>query len=221
MEVKISTDDAVKNIVRLGVIQFAGLTVSGKNDQLLIDLAILTSEYRATYRSPADAMDRLNITRSLYRKIGLDPTKTRPSSEALLRRVLKGNPLYQINSLVDTCNLCSLQLLLSLGLYDVSKIVGNVQLRLGRENEGYEGIRKEFINVSERLTLADDLGPFGNPSADSARTMITEKTTDALFVIFVPADYPTDEIQKNVAFIEAKVKRYHGCETVKQELIFG
>ncbi len=164
-------------------------------------------------------MDRLNITRALYQKIGLDPTKTRPSSEALLRRVLKGNPIYQINSLVDTCNYCSLQLLLSLGLYDVSKIVGSVQLRLGRENEGYEGIRKEFINVNERLTLADELGPFGNPSADSARTMITEKTTDALFVIFVPADYRADELQNNVAFIEEKVKQYHKCETIMKELL--
>ncbi|HEX9974599.1 MAG TPA: phenylalanine--tRNA ligase beta subunit-related protein, partial [bacterium] len=165
MEVKIAVEDRLKNIVKLGVIQFSKLKVSSKNDLLLADLEILSSELRAKYQSPADAMDRLNITRTLYRKIGLDPTKTRPSSEALLRRVLKGNPLYQINSLVDTCNYCSLQLLLSLGLYDISKIVGNVQLRLGKENEGYEGIRKEFINVNERLTLADELEPFGNPSA--------------------------------------------------------
>ncbi|MCI0495181.1 hypothetical protein L0Z72_09225 [candidate division KSB1 bacterium] len=219
MEIRIAIENRVKNIVKLGVIQFTKLKVSSKNDQLLADLEILSSELRAKYQSPADAMDRLNITRALYQKIGLDPTKTRPSSEALLRRVLKGNPIYQINSLVDTCNYCSLQLLLSLGLYDVSKIVGSVQLRLGRENEGYEGIRKEFINVNERLTLADELGPFGNPSADSARTMITEKTTDALFVIFVPADYRADELQNNVAFIEEKVKQYHKCETIMKELL--
>ena len=218
MEVKIAVEDRLKNIVKLGVIQFSKLKVSSKNDLLLADLEILSSELRAKYQSPADAMDRLNITRTLYRKIGLDPTKTRPSSEALLRRVLKGNPLYQINSLVDTCNYCSLQLLLSLGLYDISKIVGNVQLRLGKENEGYEGIRKEFINVNERLTLADELGPFGNPSADSARTMITEMTTDALFVIFVPADYQTDELQNNIAFIEARVQRYHDCEILMKGL---
>ncbi len=187
MEIKIAIENRVKNIVKLGVIQFTKLKVTSKNNLLLAELEILSSELRAKYLSPADAMDRLNITRSLYQKIGLDPTKTRPSSEALLRRVLKSNPLYQINSLVDTCNFCSLKLLLSLGLYDVSKVFGNVHLRLGRENEGYEGIRKEFINVKERLTLADELGPFGNPSADSARTMITGKTTDALFVIFVPA----------------------------------
>jgi DNA/RNA-binding domain of Phe-tRNA-synthetase-like protein len=218
MEVNITADDTVKKIVKLGIIQFTRLRVSSKNDLLMADLEILSSELRDRYQSPSDAMDRLNVTRSLYRKIGLDPTKTRPSSEALLRRVLKGIPLYQINSLVDTCNYCSLQLLLSLGLYDVSKIVGNVQLRLGKENEGYEGIRKEFINVHERLTLADELGPFGNPSADSARTMITEKTTGALFVIFMPADYPTDELQRNVAFIEESVKRYHDCEILMKGL---
>ncbi|HEX9971711.1 MAG TPA: hypothetical protein VGD14_06535, partial [bacterium] len=67
-------------------------------------------------------------------------------------------------------------------------------------------------------TLADELGPFGNPSADSARTMITEMTTDALFVIFVPADYQTDELQNNIAFIEARVQRYHDCEILMKGL---
>lgn len=219
MKVQISLAREMKNIVKLGVIQFANLNVSNKSESLLADQERLTAELRAKYRSPADAMDRLHITRSLYKKIGLDPTKTRPSSEALLRRVLKGTPLYQINSLVDTCNYCSLHLLLSLGLYDVIKIAGTAHLRRGKENEGYEGIRKEFVNVHNRLTLADALGPFGNPSADSARTMITEMTTEALFVIFVPADYPIAELENHVTFIEAAVKRYHACETIMKELL--
>ena len=43
--------------------------------------------------------------RTLYKALGLDPTKTRPSNEALLRRALKGESLYRINTLVDALNL--------------------------------------------------------------------------------------------------------------------
>ena len=69
--------------------------------------------------------------RTMYKRVGLDPTKTRPSSEALLRRVRKGDPLPRINSMVDVCNWCSLEFQLPYGLYDAARIEGDVELRLG------------------------------------------------------------------------------------------
>ena len=189
MSIAISIDHLLKSIIKLGVVQFSHVQVLSKIEAIIQEMEAFCSELRNKYHSPADAMERLNLTRSLYRKIGLDPTKNRPSSEALLRRVLKGKSLYQVNSIVDICNLCSLRFLLSLGLYDVDKIKGNIKLRLGKEGEGYEGIRKEYVNVAGKVAMVDDLGPFGNPSADSARTMIKENTTKVLFAIFVPADF--------------------------------
>jgi DNA/RNA-binding domain of Phe-tRNA-synthetase-like protein len=123
----------------------------------------------------------------MYKRVGIDPTKTRPSSEALLRRVRKGDELPVINSLVDIINWCSLETQLPYGLYDLDRIQGPVVLRLGRAGEEYEGIRKAAVHVADRLTLADDQGPFGNPTSDSARTMVTTATVRALVVIFVPA----------------------------------
>ena len=76
----------------------------------------------------------------MYRRIGLDPTKTRPSSEALLRRVRKGDGLPRINSLVDICNWCSLEFQLPYGLYDLAAIEPPIDLRLGADGEEYEGI---------------------------------------------------------------------------------
>ena len=219
MDLKIIIDDSLKEIIKLGIIQFNSVQVFPEIDALVEDIETLKLELRRSYQSTADAMERLNVTRSLYRKIGIDPTKNRPSSEALLRRVLKGNPLYQVNSIVDTCNFCSLKFLLSLGLYDVDKIKGRIKLRLGTEGEGYEGIRKEYVNVAGRFTLVDDEGPFGNPSADSARTMITEKTANVLFVIFTPADYQAEVLTEHLDFIEAKVKQYHSCNTVLKNLV--
>ena len=219
MDLIISISEAVRELVKMGVIQFDQVCVLPKIEALVDEMGSLASELRQKYQSPAAAMDQLNVTRALYRKIGLDPTKIRPSSEALLRRVLKGQSLYQINSIVDTCNLCSLSLLLSLGLYDVDKISGAVHLKIGNEGEGYEGIRKEFINVSGRLALVDETGPFGNPSADSERTMITLETTNVLFVIFVPANYQTALLNQHLDFIEAKVRKYHSCHSVSRRVI--
>ncbi len=113
----------------------------------------------------------------MYKRVGLDPTKRRPSSEALLRRVRKGEPLPRINSMVDVCNWCSLEFQLPYGLYDAARIEGHVVLRLGHDGESYPGIRKDDVHVGGRITLADAVGPFGNPRSDSARTMVTTATS--------------------------------------------
>ena len=125
--------------------------------------------------------------RRLYRALGIDPTKTRPSSEALLRRVLQNKPLYRINALVDAMNLCSLRTLVPFGVYDRSRIAGPVVLRAGGAGEGYEGIGRGRVSVEGRPVLADREGPFGNPTADSMRTSVTHGTTRALVVLYLPA----------------------------------
>ena len=148
-------------------------------------------------RAAAEAMrvrpepvDLIAAVRTMYKRVGLDPTKTRPSSEALLRRVRRGDPLPRINSLVDVINWCSLESQLPFGLYDLDRLRGAVTLRLGRPDESYAGIRKDTVHLGGRLTLADDDGPFGNPTSDSARTMVTPATARALVVIFAPAPLP-------------------------------
>jgi len=124
--------------------------------------------------------------RELYRHFGIDPTRYRPSSEALLRRVLRGERLPRVNSLVDVANVVSLRLQVPIGLYDLAHVRGPLTLRLGREGESYTGIRKEQVNVAGRICVADDAGPCGNPSADSGRTMITTATERAAWLFFLP-----------------------------------
>lgn len=141
----------------------------------------------AMMRTRTESADITAAVRTMYKRAGIDPTKTRPSSEALLRRVRKGDELPRINSLVDVVNWCSLESQLPFGLYDLDHVRGDVTLRLGREGEDYPGIRKDVVHVGGRLTLADAEGPFGNPTSDSARTMVTTATSRALVVIFAPA----------------------------------
>jgi len=146
---------------------------------------------RATQAARAGTVGDVARARALYRRFGVDPTRVRPSSEALLRRLKKGEPLPRVNSLVDVANAMSVQLQVPVGLYDMDKASGDeLSIRLGAEGEGYTGIRKEHVNVAGRLCVADVDGPLGNPSADSARTMITTDTQRAAWIYFLPV---TDE----------------------------
>ena len=169
-------------IVRLGAIVIEQTANASALARLDPPLAAAEAAVRA------HPPDESQAVRAMYRRIGLDPTKTRPSSEALLRRVRKGDRLPRINTLVDVCNWCSLEFQLPYGLYDVAALEPPVVLRIGQPGESYPGIRKDVVNVADRLTLADQAGPFGNPTSDSARTMVTEATTSVLAVIFAPAD---------------------------------
>ncbi|MEP6752737.1 MAG: phenylalanine--tRNA ligase beta subunit-related protein [Candidatus Dormiibacterota bacterium] len=130
--------------------------------------------------------------RALYRQFGIDPTRMRPSSEALLRRLKKGEPLPRINSLVDVANAMSVQLQVPVGLYDLGKVAGDeLVVRLGAEGESYTGIGKESVNVAGRICVADAEGPIGNPTSDSARTMIKTDTERAAWIYFLPVNDET------------------------------
>ncbi len=99
-------------------------------------------------RTAVESAEVTAAVRSMYRRVGIDPTKTRPSSEALLRRVRRGDALPRINSLVDVINWCSLESQLPFGLYDLDRIQGAVTLRLGQPGEEYQGIRKDAVHVA-------------------------------------------------------------------------
>jgi DNA/RNA-binding domain of Phe-tRNA-synthetase-like protein len=180
------------------VLVFDGLTILERDARL--DPLLAAAEDGVRKHPPADAAH----VRRMYRRVGLDPTRRRPSSEALLRRVMRGEPLPRINSIVDVCNWCSLEFQLPYGLYDLAHVVGAVELRLGREGESYAGIRKDEIHVGGRITLADEAGPFGNPSSDSARTMVTTSTTRALMAIFAPIEVARERLAEIAAISAAR-----------------
>jgi DNA/RNA-binding domain of Phe-tRNA-synthetase-like protein len=177
---RFSVAESLRDLVRPAVLVFEGLTVIGHEPRLDQLLAEAEQKVRLAPPSQRDAV------RAMYRAVGLDPTRRRPSSEALLRRVLRGDGLPRVNVLVDVCNWCSLELQLPYGVYDLARIDGDVELRLGGPGEEYAGIGKDVVHVEGRLALADRQGPFGNPSSDSARTMVTTATAAALVAIYAP-----------------------------------
>ena len=120
----------------------------------------------------------------MYKAFGRNPGRYRVSSEALLRRVRRGDELYHINSVVDVNNLISVKSGLSVGSYDLEQIHGEITLRKAGQGEGYQGIGKDFLELENMLVLADDEGIFGCTMSDSTRAMVTEQTKDVLVVIY-------------------------------------
>lgn len=198
-------------IVAPGVLMFEGVQVVDRDDRM--DPAIAETEARV--RAAGDLNADIGQVRTMYKRLGIDPTKIRPSSEALLRRVRKGEPLPRINSLVDICNWCSLEVQLPYGLYDLDHVDGaNVTLRVGTSGEGYEGIRKDRVNVEGRITLADATGPFGNPTSDSARTMVTVHATRVMFVIYCPRDHAAQALERALTLTASRMLEFtSGRET--------
>jgi DNA/RNA-binding domain of Phe-tRNA-synthetase-like protein len=193
-------------IVRPGVLWLDGATVTEREPRLNAPLAEAEAGVRT--QPPAE----IAAVRTMYKQVGLDPTKTRPSSEALLRRVRRGDPLPRINSMVDVCNWCSLEFQLPYGLYDAGRLTGDeVMLRLGAAGESYAGIRKDDVHVGGRITLADATGPFGNPTSDSARTMVTTATTSALLVVFAPAALDVPRLTHVLDVTSARMSQFTGC----------
>lgn len=180
--------------IELVALDLYELEVTEPRDDFELEVA------RATQAARSGETGGVAPARALFRRFGSDPTRVRPSSEALLRRLKKGEPLPRINSLVDVANALSIQLQVPVGLYDLGRVRGDeLVVRLGKEGEGYLGIGKEHVNVDGRICIADAEGPCGNPSSDSARTMITTETERAAWIYFLPVG--DDDIDRTAELI--------------------
>jgi DNA/RNA-binding domain of Phe-tRNA-synthetase-like protein len=125
----------------------------------------------------------ISASRKAYRACGKDPARYRLSAEALLRRVVNRNELYQINNVVDALNLVSISTGFSIGGYDDYKIEGDVVFGIGQPNEPYSGIGRGELNIEGMPVFRDAKGAFGTPTSDSERTSVTLETKRFLMVI--------------------------------------
>ena len=208
-EDRLRIDDEARRLLRAGVVHAGPVVVGAAGPALDAELERLgTSLAQAHAGRAPGAIAGLAPARDLYRAFGLDPTRTRPSSEALLRRVLQGKGLPRILNAVDVCDFCSLQFLLPIGLYDAGQVRGPVSLRRGLPGEAYQGIRKDAVHLEGRPVLADEDGPFGNPTSDSFRTAMTPATRALVMVIFAPAEYARDTLEAHVAKARAAIERH-------------
>ena len=147
-------------------------------------------------------------TRAIYKKCGKDPSRYRPASEQLIRRLLQGKELYQIDTLVDLINLASIGYGYSIGGFDADKFVGDtLTLGIGREGEPYEGIGRGMLNIAGLPVYRDALGGVGTPTSDNERTKITLQTTH-LVVLINGYDGNEQRVVDNASFIQQLLRQY-------------
>ena len=126
---------------------------------------------------------QVEATRAAYKALGKDPARYRNSAEALLRRVVGGKGLPQINAVVDVINLVSVESRLPVGLYDLGHVTGEIVFRAGCTGETYKGIGKYDLNLEGLPVFCDAVGPHGSPTSDSERTMVTLETKRVITII--------------------------------------
>lgn len=147
-------------------------------------------------------------TRHVYRICGKDPSRYRPASEALIRRLLLGKSLYQVNTLVDLINLASIAYGYSIGGFDANQFVGDtLTLGVGRKDEPYEGIGRGIINIEGLPVYRDAIGGVGTPTSDHERTKILP-TTSHLVVLINGYDGNENDVIANAEYIQKLLKKY-------------
>ena len=150
----------------------------------------------------------IEATRRVYKKCGKDPSRYRPASEALIRRVLQGKSLYQIDTLVDLINLASIAYGYSIGGFDADKFHGDtLTLGVGRAGEPYEGIGRGLINIEGLPVYRDADGGVGTPTSDNERTKIDINTTH-LMVLINGYDGNEQHVRENAEFIQDLLRKY-------------
>lgn len=185
--------------VKFGIVEAGGLRVEPSGPDLL-RLINDTCERKRRELTPERLAETepIRAVRSMFREWGMDPSKYRPSSEALLRRVVRGKGLYFISNIVDIVNLGSIEAGWPYGCYDRGKLHPPIVFRHGIDGESYERVGKEMWHLEGRPTLADADGPFGSPISDSVRTMITESATDVFIVIYAPASARDSDLEQAI-----------------------
>jgi DNA/RNA-binding domain of Phe-tRNA-synthetase-like protein len=197
--------------VTFGMVTISGVTVHERDEDLWRQIeALCLQQGREFALDRLSEYEQITSVRGLQKSFGFDPTRYRPSSEALLRRVLKGQGLYQINSAVDVNNLCSLEYLLPMCIYDLRHVVGRVVVRVGEPGEEYPGIGRQVFQAAHKVIIADDSGIMGSTVSDSERTRVTTATTDILMAIYAPAGREPRTVERYAALAGQRMVECNG-----------
>lgn len=203
--------------IRLGCIQCqVNVEASGEKIIALSDEIIAKVQSELTIEKISQKQT-IKSTKEAYRKLGKDPSRYRPSAEALTRRVVNGKGLYHVNNMVDLLNLVSLESGLSIGGYDSDKIMGSIEFGIGRLNEPYVAIGRGNLNIDNLPLFRDATGAFGSPTSDSVRTMVTEQTSSFLMILI---DFDTHEILEiSIEIAVGLLQKYASVQSIETSVI--
>lgn len=196
-----------------GVAISADIVNSEPDDALWCEIDSRVAAYREAYTvDSVKDIDAIRATRDAYRALGKDPSRYRPSAEAMCRRVLRGMQLYRVSTVVDLVNLVSMETGYSIGGFDADKIVGDrLVLGVGRDGEPYEGIGRGALNIASLPVYRDGAGGIGTPTSDNERTKIDLATSHLLLIVnSYGATSPDDAAEE----LEALLLKYASASNI-------
>ncbi|WP_286926925.1 MULTISPECIES: B3/B4 domain-containing protein [Lysinibacillus] len=197
--------------LKFGIIHYTKIVVA-ESPQMIKGRMQLYQEnlYLEVQENPVTQREGIAEWRRLWKKLGADPNRYRHSAESLMRRISKQNYLTPYHSGVDLNNFFSLQYEIPVGLYDVDKLQGDIEIALGNEDTGYEGLNGRFNSLNNILYSYDAEGAFGSPFVDSKRTSISEETTEALQIFYLRPSLTEENATKLLASAGKMFNQIHG-----------
>jgi DNA/RNA-binding domain of Phe-tRNA-synthetase-like protein len=198
----------------IGVIN--NIRVERENEQARQLKKIVYEEVRAKYAIETLKDDpTVRAYRDFYWKLDIDPTKTRPAGEALLRRVLHGDELPGISTVVDAYNLGSTKTIVPISGFDSDLLILPFQVRFAQNGEFFTGIgmNKPMLLTSKMLVLTDERQILCiYPYRDSESTKITDKTKNAVIVGYGALGIGDDQLKQAVETTLEYIKQVSGGE---------
>lgn len=200
--------------VRIGCFQYR-VKVEKKNEDMwrYLKKDIYKKTKNDIFDCGVNDIPNIKESRMAYKAFGKDPSRYRVSSEALIRRIGQGKGLYEVNTVVDTNNLISIESGFSVGSYDAGQIEDVLMFRVGREGETYEGIGKDEVNIAYLPVLADGRGAVGSSTSDSKRAMITEDTREVLTLIYSFSD--NKDLEEALKYGKEYLEKYAGAQDIE------
>jgi DNA/RNA-binding domain of Phe-tRNA-synthetase-like protein len=205
--------------VKLGAVEADGVTITSSSASLVRLLDETSERIRQQFTvETLSEEENTRAVRGMFRTWGMDPSKYRPSSEALRRRVVQGKGLYRVSNVVDIGNLGSIETGWPYGCYDRGRLNPPIAFRHGASAERYEGIGKQTWQLEGRPVLADARGPFGSPISDSTRSMITEAAREILIIVYTPATATDSSLEIAMARLAERLVQSAGAEAARQAI---
>ncbi|MBG9772978.1 B3/4 domain-containing protein [Brevibacillus laterosporus] len=204
----------------LGMIHYSGMSLSSSPKMLMGRMNYFIESLRIEHSlETMKNIPNLSYWRAGFKALGIDPSRYRPSSEALLRRILQGNPFHWVNSAVDINNFLSIMHFLPFGLYDVHKLQLPIRCQLGTENDVYSALNGRDVTMNGKIILADGNGAFGSLIVDSLRTSVSTDSTELLQIIFIPPNVSPNEQEKIIGSSARMMIEINGGEVVESAIV--
>lgn len=200
--------------IKIGVICYDHMTI-GHSPQMLKGRLQLFQEsiYFELEDQQIEHYNEIKEWRTIFEKLGIDPNRYKHSTESLYRSLKRKKYLKSINSATDINHFFSLKYKIPIGIYDASKVIGNIQLRRSFPRENYEGLNGQTNQLESFLVTADDIGPFGSPFIDSKRTAITEQTTSAIQLVYLTPSFDLTSANELVQSLASMFVHINGGES--------